>query len=423
MKITVPYGKDYVSFFIPDEMFAGMYDSQRVEAAADSYEEIMWALDNPIGSAPLEKMISADKKVNIIIDDSSRPTPINVILPPLLDKLGTLGIRNGNVRIIAGLGSHRYMTEQELEERVGTKVYHEYEVINSEFKKPERLVQVGSTPENIRIMVTKEVMDADVRIGIGNIVPHPAMGWGGGGKCLFPGVTGEETVAYFHLKGSLEKENQFGKDTTPIREMMEGWVENIGLDFIINTVLTHDFKIHKIVAGHYIKAHREGIRLAKQIVGFKVIEKVDVIVVSSHPADQDLWQSPKGIYSADHALKGTTGGTIVLISPNDEGVGPHADYVDRIGRDDGDDLIKEALAGKPCDDDLVSLAIGNNLAKIRQRRKIVVVGDGVTTEEMRRCGFAHYNIKDLQRAVDEAAEEYPGCRIAAVSQGSETFLY
>ena len=97
--------------------------------------------------------------------------------------------------------------------------------------------------------------------GVGNLVPHPVMGWGGGGKIIFPGVAGEDTVSYFHLKASLYDENMFGRNTTPIRDMMEGWVRRIGLDFIINTILTPELKLCRVVAGDYIKAHREGVRI------------------------------------------------------------------------------------------------------------------------------------------------------------------
>ena len=73
-------------------------------------------------------------------------------------------------------------------------------------------------------------------------------------------------------------------------------------------------------------AHREGVRIGKQVLGSKVTEKADVVIVSSHPADQDFWQSPKAMYGAEPALKGDRGGTMIMISPNYEGIGPHPEY-------------------------------------------------------------------------------------------------
>jgi nickel-dependent lactate racemase len=215
----------------------------------------------------------------------------------------------------------------------------------------------------------------------------------------------------------------FGQSTTPIRRMMEGWVDSIGLDFIINTILTPELTIYKAVAGNYIDAHRAGVKIAQQVLGSKVTEKADIVVVSSHPADQDFWQSPKAMYGAEPALKGDRGGTMIMISPNYEGVGPHPEYPEFMGRDDGDELVKKLIAGGDVKGDPLAIAVGNSMAKMRRRRRLVVVGDGVTKEEMETCGCIHYPLSELQQAIDDSIKLYENCRISALSAGAETFLY
>jgi len=423
MKIILPYGNEKVELEVPDQCFIGMIDPPAANAAEDPQGEILHAIEYPFGDKTLEDIISPDKKIAVIIDDGSRPTPIAEILPVLLRKLELCGARTENIKIVAALGSHRYMTEDELSERVGAEIHKTYQVINSEFKDPERLVYVGDTEEGAPIMATRVIIDADIRIGIGNLVPHPVMGWGGGGKILYPGVAGEDTVAYFHLKASLIDENMFGQSTTPIRLMMERWVDTIGLDFIINTILTPDFKIYKVVAGDYVLAHRAGVGIGKTVLGCMIREKADVVIVSSHPADQDFWQSPKAMYGAEPVLKGARGGTMILISPNYEGIGPHAEYPEYMGRDDGDDIVRACIAGDKIEGDRLAIAVGNSMSKMRRRRELIVVGGGVTKEEMECCGCKYYPLSHLQLAVDEVLNKYENCRVAALSSGAETFLY
>lgn len=422
MTITLPYGAQEVRFTVPDAHFIGVMDPPEAPPAADLDRAIRQAIAAPCGGKKLEEIIVPGKKIAVIIDDGSRPTPISVILPILLEQIESLGAQPEDIRIVAALGSHRYMTEEELCQRVGPKVYERYQVMNSEFRRPEGLVYVGKTPEGVDIMASKCVMDCEIHIGVGCLVPHPVMGWGGGGKILYPGIAGEKTVAYFHLKASLYDENLFGLDTTPIRDMMEAWVDSIGLDFIINVVLNAKQQIADVVAGHYVEAHRAGVQKGKQIVGCKVTEKADVVVVSSHPADQDFWQSPKAMYAAEPALKGSRGGTMILVSPNYEGIGPHAEYPACMGRDDGDADVLACIGGADLGDPL-AIAVGNSMSKMRRRRRLVVVSDGVTREEMERCGCIHYPLSQLQRAVDESMALYPDCRVTAVSNGAETFLY
>ena len=423
MRVSLPYGKEKVSFDVPDANFSRIYDPVSTVPAPDVEAELLRAIENPIGGPPLEEIVDGEKKINILIDDSSRPTPVSRILPVLIGKLASLGVGDEQIRIVVALGSHRYMTEAELKERVGEDIYRRFEVVNSEFREPEGLQYVGKTPEGVEIIASKIAMDADVRIGIGNIAPHPVMGWSGGGKILYPGVAGENTVAYFHLKASLYDENFFGKDTTPVRDMMETWVDTIGLDFIINTVLTSDFQLYRAVAGHYVAAQRAGMEIAKRVLGCKVEEKADVAVVSSHPADQDFWQSPKGMYGAEPALRGESGGTIILVSPNYEGVGNHPEFPEWMGRDDGDERVRAIFETRECDGDPLAMAIGNSMSKMRRRRKLVVVSDGVNAAEMATCGCVHYPLSGLQRAVDRAISEYQNARVAVITNGAETVLY
>lgn len=422
MHISLPYGSESVAFTLPEKNFIGMLDPQYAPPLADLEAAICQAVDAPIGGKTLEQIVIPGKKIAIIIDDGSRPTPVHVILPILLKRLEAAGARKQDIRIVAALGSHRYMTGQELRERVGEAVYEAYPVYNSEFRKPEGLVYVGDTPEGVPIMASRVVMDTDIHIGVGCLVPHPVMGWGGGGKIIYPGVAGEQTVAYFHLKASLYDENMFGQDTTPIREMMESWVDSVGLDFIINVVLNTKMQIADVVAGHYVSAHRAGVARGKQIAGCRIPEKADIMVAGSHPADQDFWQSPKAMYAAEAALKGDRGGVLVLVSPNYEGVGPHPEYPEFMGRDDGDEIVKKCILGENHGDPL-AIAVGNSMSKMRRRRRLIVVSDGVTREEMHRCGCEHYPVSQLQAVMDMLLRENPESRIGVLSNGAETLLY
>ena len=63
------------------------------------------------------------------------------------------------------------------------------------------------------------------------------------------------------------------------------------------------------------------------------------------------------------------------------------------------------------------------MSKLRRRRRLIVVSDGVTAEEMHRCGCEHRSLSQLQTLIDELIRENPSCRIGALSNGAETFLY
>ena len=421
VKVQLPYGsRDMVTVDLPiteDQIIA----PKPIKPARDPEAVIAAALDNPLGTGGLESIVKAEHRINIICDDITRPTPCHLILPILLERLLVLGVERSNIRIIMALGSHRYMTEAEIIRKVGEEIYQQYTVVNSEFKREEDLVSVGTTAEGVDITVSKVALDADIKIGIGNIVPHPAMGWSGGAKIVFPGVASEETVKNFHIYQGLSDENLYGLDECFIRTKVEQWTELIGLDFIINTVLDAEGRIYRVVAGDYRQAHRQGVKYAKEIYHRPIREKADVVVVSSYPVDIDLWQSTKGYLCGDHALKGRQGGTIILVSPNYEGVGPHPEYVDYIGRD-SDELLLEVERGGHFAGDPLALAIGNCVSKIRRRRNLVLVSDGITKAEAEKAKLVYYPKAQLQEAVDRALAQYENPRVLVITHGGETLV-
>ena len=167
MHIQIPYGHEKIGFFIPDVLFAGMYDPPSKEPAASSEAEVEYAIEHPIGCAPLNDIIEHDRSVNIFIDDNTRPTPVKLILPPLIKKIKEAGVSDKNIKIVAALGSHHYMTNAQLEERVGEEIYNKYRVVNSEFRNKEDLVYIGTTSDGFKIIASKEAMDSEIRIGVG----------------------------------------------------------------------------------------------------------------------------------------------------------------------------------------------------------------------------------------------------------------
>ena len=114
MKISLPYGNEMVGMEVPDQCFIGMIDPPEAQPAGDPERVILDAIEHPIGGPKLEDIVTPDKRIAVIVDDGSRPTPISAILPVLLDQLIRCGARREQIKIFIALGSHRYMTEDEM---------------------------------------------------------------------------------------------------------------------------------------------------------------------------------------------------------------------------------------------------------------------------------------------------------------------
>ena len=102
----------------------------------DPQTAVYQSLLRPIGSPPLHDLVKKGSRVLLIADDSTRPTPQRLLIPPLLEELNKAGIRDREIQILIALGTHRRMTEKEMQKHFGRAVYRRVDIINHEYDNP-----------------------------------------------------------------------------------------------------------------------------------------------------------------------------------------------------------------------------------------------------------------------------------------------
>jgi len=231
----VNYGEHTLELRLDPERV--LFDLGPGDAAAGSNVEaqVRHALQRPADSPPLCELLQPGQNVVLLGDDQTRLTPTDVIVPVLLDEINAAGVPDENVTLVIATGTHRPLTAAELDRKYGSRVLERVRVVAHDCLDGDGLLHFGVTRRGTDIWVNRTVMEADVRIGVGNIVPHHPTGWSGGAKILLPGVAGRHTTGQVHLLGASEQ--QLGKVETPCREEMEDFARRVGLDYIVNTVL------------------------------------------------------------------------------------------------------------------------------------------------------------------------------------------
>ncbi|MDX1814285.1 MAG: lactate racemase domain-containing protein, partial [Candidatus Bathyarchaeia archaeon] len=90
--VWLPYGKSDVCVRIPARNFLGAIEPKQVPGAADANAEIKRALEEPIGSKRLSEIAQPEHKIAIVVDDFTRNTPTQTMLPPVLVELNAAGV-------------------------------------------------------------------------------------------------------------------------------------------------------------------------------------------------------------------------------------------------------------------------------------------------------------------------------------------
>jgi len=290
------YDSRVLQLEVPDDNVAWVVSPQDQPALVNEEEEIRNVIRNPIGMEGLKELVKKKGKNTIIlVDDTTRFTPHKKVLPILIDMLNIAGVKDSDITVLIALGTHRFMTRAECVNVYGKEVINRVKVINHLWNDDEELVRVGKTPSGIPIMANKHYYNSDISIAVGSIIPHVYAGWSGGAKMVQPGVSGAETTAKTHLLATKYLDCILGNSDNVVRKEMEIIARQTGLSMIVNSIMNSDFSLAGIVAGDLVKAHREGVKIAKKIYALPIVENPDIVVVNAYPGNLDLWQSTKAL--------------------------------------------------------------------------------------------------------------------------------
>lgn len=389
----------------------------------DQTRVIREALENPIGTGPLEDLLKPNHSVVIMVDDITRPTPAAEILPFILERIERVGIPDEAVRIFAAMGTHRPMTEEELRIKLGDSVRERYRVINRDYREG-NFVPLGHTESGTPIEIDREVLDADFKIAVGNVIPHISAGWGGGSKMILPGVCSQKTTDMMHLMACIVQpvlEVIGTRDNKP-RAEMDAVAEAVGLNFIVNTVLDEDKNMLGVFAGHFVEAHRKATELAEKVMIIPIPAQADILIVSANPCHFDYWQGVKPYTYCHRAVR--EGGVIIFMLDGVEGLcgdaPSHEETVRKYLLWSFED--QKAAVDRGEVDDLVGLNVPMYHATVRHRvKKTICVTNHLSQEDLDALGFD--SAPSVQAALERACEIMGrDAKVGVIPFGGETLV-
>ena len=324
-KVCVPFGKDKdLTFGLPSGWeIIGVCEPNPVPPCQDVPLETARALDAPVSAPPLEQQARGARRVVVVVDDLSRPTPVHRFFLPVMERIEKAGVAADRITILFALGVHRDMTDAEMATRIGPESFARYRCVNHQASSGDHLAHLGSTSRGSPIWVNRLVAQADLVVSLGCIEPHSIAGFGGGYKNLFPGVAGKVTIAanhalnttpaHFNSVGTVPKGNPMRCDLEECGSQIPGKV------FLVNAILDGYQRVVRIVTGDPIGAHREGIELSRKIFGVSIPKPADVVISSSHPFNIDLRAGFKAL--SNLLLAARPNGVLINLIVAEQGLG------------------------------------------------------------------------------------------------------
>lgn len=297
------------------------------------------------------------QRVIIIIPDSTRTAPI-----PMMFRLfhELLGARASALDFLIALGTHQPMSEEAINRHVGITAeeratrFAKTNIFNHRWDTPDQLIELGEISEDeiaeitggllrqsVKVRLNKLIFDYDQIIVCGPTFPHEVVGFSGGNKYFFPGISGSEVINFSHWLGAVITSYEvIGTKYTPVRSVIDRAASFIKLPKLCFSMVVKGEGLAGLYIGSPEEAYEGAASLSSQI-HINWVERPFKRVLSVMPKMyDDIWTGSKGMYKLEPAI--ADGGEVIIYAPHiDEISYTHGRTLDEIGYHVRDYFVKQ----------------------------------------------------------------------------------
>ena len=279
------------------------------------------------------------RSVCVIVPDGTRSCP----LPLLLSAVdGALQGRVTRLTVLVALGTHAAMDEPALAAHLGPGISGR----NHEWWNPDTFVSVGHISaqrieelsrgmlrHGVEVRINRAVVEHDVTLIVGPVFPHEVVGFSGGNKYLFPGVSGQELIDVSHWLGALITSAEMigTRGITPVRALIDEAASLVpGERFAFCLVVQSGSEnLHAAAFGDPRSAWASAAEVAAE-THVRYLDAPVRRVLSLIPRKyEDMWTGAKGFYKVEPIV--ADGGQVVIYAPHIREVSVMHPHIAEIG--------------------------------------------------------------------------------------------
>ena len=293
------------------------------DAPALSKQQIETALNQPVQSPPLAELARGARTACLVIDDLARPTKAGDVLPELIDQLRSGDIDPGAITILVATGTHGPLDRRQIAWKVGHEIASSFRI--EVHDAASSLASTGIRYGQQELRINRTFLQADVKVGIGAVLPHSFAGFSGGAKLMLPGLADAEATARSHKFVQMGLRGGRDLDRNRFRLEIERLARQLGMQYTVCVVPNSRRETAGVFAGDLVAAHRKACRLAASSYATPLRAGYDCVILNAYPKDNDLIQAENVLI----ALKGAKApvvseeGVLLITTAASEGLGRH----------------------------------------------------------------------------------------------------
>jgi lactate racemase len=419
MSYHINYEGRRIAFSLPREWNVISYEDKSSESGVGNVpEEIGRALDNPIGSPKLEDLAKPGKNAVILFDDIQRPTPAYLAFPSILNRLNKGGVRDEQISALCALGTHPIHTLQQMEGKIGEEASRRLQgrIFSHDPHSPDNVV-IGRTHRGTLVEVNKLVASSDLVIGVGECMPHPNNGFGGGCKIVMPGASSYRAVADHHFQWMQHRNSKVNTlDGNYFYEEIVDAGRISRLAFKLDFVMNEKKEVMRAFAGDPVAEHREAARLAAKLHLVKLPKLAEVTITSAYPLEIGV-QPSKALMMATYCTK--VGGTIIWLASQKQ-AGPMLPLLREVAKPGCSNDCHKSLLRGDIPDSLKPFGVSFVMHLIffkewAEKFNVIHVTEGLTPEQVSMMGFTYAS--SIEEALELAYRAAPKADVAIFPSG------
>lgn len=293
-------------------------------------------------AAHVPRWVTSGERVLLVVPDTTRTAPLARLLGLLLPVLREAG---AETTILVALGTHPPLPEAVLRTHLGPAAFAAgVRVLNHAWDNPEAVMSVGTLSaaevselsggllaEAVDLRVNRAIRDADRLLFLHPVFPHELVGFSGGSKYLFPGISGPEMIDIIHWLGALcGSGTVIGQIDTPIRRVLDAAAAKMPLPMHGLSFVCHGGEVVALEAGDLCDAWRRAAAVSQRVHVTRLPRPFRTVLACCPPMYPDLWTGGKCMYKCEGAV--ADGGELIIYAPHVTTFSEsHAATVERVG--------------------------------------------------------------------------------------------
>lgn len=284
------------------------------------------------------------KRVLMIVPDNTRTAPLPVLFPALRSLLRPV---TKSLDVLVALGTHPPMPQEKIRTMLGISdddPCRDVGLFNHAWDNPAELATIGiltaaETREisdgvlamEVPVQINRRIHDYDVALVVGPVFPHEVVGFSGGNKYFFPGISGPELLNFFHWLGALiTNVGIIGVQDTAVRRVVDRAAKLVPLErrclaFVVST----DATPYGMFYGTPEEAWRGASELSGRVHIKRHAKPYRQVLSCAPPMYDELWVAGKCMYKLEPVV--ADGGELIIYAPHMKEIsvthGPHIEHV------------------------------------------------------------------------------------------------